>query len=61
MKMYYPPTLELDFLSTHILAGGPRSVVAVRHIEFLAVKSNNYYCGRNGVRPSNFLSLIINS
>ncbi len=33
MKMHYPPTLELDFLITHILAGGPRSVVAVRHNE----------------------------
>ena len=36
MKMYYPPTLELDFLITHILAGGPCSVVAVRHDEIFS-------------------------
>ncbi len=36
MKMHYHPTLELDFLITHILAGGPRSVVAVRHNEFFS-------------------------
>ena len=30
-------------------------------MNLLAVKSNNYYYGRNGVRPSIFMSLIINN